>query len=387
MGCTQSKIESEEAVVRCKERKRFMREAVSTRGAFAAAHVNYYMSLKSTGGALSEYAQYEAQDHRSSQPLTQHPIETLPPPPPLPNFPPPPLQRAVTMPEFSIPRVDPRPTDTIQEEDEADMEDESNLIRRGSRGAARTAETADPPRLPSPPPPPPPTSTPPLDNPVPPPPEHSDTTWDYFFSAHTLRPSLSEAEEIKPENKEDDGEEHDSESNFKENFVADGDVGNKVEPRMQEKVDDPPVKLMKKPKQVVHLHSPSMEAKRIGKVPNANFSQILSDIDDHFLKASESAQEVSKMLEANRLHYHSNFADNRGLINHSAKVMRVITWNRSFKSLANVDDETDELDSEVNETHAAVLDKLLAWEKKLYDEVKVRLSLNIKCESFGYLEY
>jgi len=40
--------------------------------------------------------------------------------------------------------------------------------------------------------------------------------------------------------------------------------------------------------------------------------KILGDLDDHFLKASQSAQEVSKMLEATRLHYHSNFADNRG---------------------------------------------------------------------------
>ncbi|GAV64495.1 DUF632 domain-containing protein [Cephalotus follicularis] len=76
------------------------------------------------------------------------------------------------------------------------------------------------------------------------------------------------------------------------------------------------------------------------------------------------------MLEATRLHYHSNFADNRGHINHSERVMRVITWNRSFRGLPNVDDGKDDFDSEEHETHATVLDKLLAWEKKLYDEVK-----------------
>lgn len=51
--------------------------------------------------------------------------------------------------------------------------------------------------------------------------------------------------------------------------------------------------------------------------------------------------------------------------------MRVITWNRSFRGLANADDVKDDFDSEEHETHATVLDKLLAWEKKLYDEVKV----------------
>ncbi|XP_022153603.1 uncharacterized protein LOC111021069 [Momordica charantia] len=76
------------------------------------------------------------------------------------------------------------------------------------------------------------------------------------------------------------------------------------------------------------------------------------------------------MLEATRLHYHSNFADNQGHIDHSARVMRVITWNRSFRGLANMDDGKDDFYAEEQETHATVLDKLLAWEKKLYDEVK-----------------
>lgn len=64
-----------------------------------------------------------------------------------------------------------------------------------------------------------------------------------------------------------------------------------------------------------------------------------------------------------------------GHIDHSARVMRVITWNRSFRGIPNVDDGKDEFDSEEHETHATVLDKLLAWEKKLYDEVKVQKNL------------
>lgn len=60
-----------------------------------------------------------------------------------------------------------------------------------------------------------------------------------------------------------------------------------------------------------------------------------------------------------------------GHIDHSARVMRVITWNRSFKGIPNVDDGKDDFDSDEHETHATILDKLLAWEKKLYDEVKV----------------
>ncbi|KAI9107880.1 hypothetical protein K1719_021216 [Acacia pycnantha] len=114
----------------------------------------------------------------------------------------------------------------------------------------------------------------------------------------------------------------------------------------------------------------SMEGKR-NVISTYNLVQIFTDLDDDFLKASESAHEVSKMLEATRLHYHSNFADNRGHMDHSARVMRVITFNRSFKGMANLlDDGKDDFDYEENETHATILDKLLAWEKKLYDEVK-----------------
>lgn len=55
--------------------------------------------------------------------------------------------------------------------------------------------------------------------------------------------------------------------------------------------------------------------------------------------------------------------------------MRVITWNRSFKGIPNGDGGKDDFDSEEYETHATVLDKLLAWEKKLYEEVKVHCTL------------
>ncbi|XLR33490.1 hypothetical protein HN51_042763 [Arachis hypogaea] len=44
-----------------------------------------------------------------------------------------------------------------------------------------------------------------------------------------------------------------------------------------------------------------------------------------------------------------------GHINHSEKVMRVITRNRSFKGMPSVDDGKDDSDSDEQDTHAAVL--------------------------------
>lgn len=49
----------------------------------------------------------------------------------------------------------------------------------------------------------------------------------------------------------------------------------------------------------------------------------------------------------------------------------MITWNKSFRGTPNGDGGKDDCDADDHETHATVLDKLLAWEKKLYDEVKV----------------
>ncbi|KAL0319232.1 UNVERIFIED_CONTAM: protein ROLLING AND ERECT LEAF 2 [Sesamum angustifolium] len=132
----------------------------------------------------------------------------------------------------------------------------------------------------------------------------------------------------------------------------------------------PPEAAMAPPKVVKRVKQGAPpEGKKKSGVNNVNLVQIFVELD-FFLKASESAHEVSRMLEATRLHYHSNFADKKGNINHSERVMRVITWNRSFRGLANTDDGADDFDSEEHETHATVLDKMLAWEKKLYDEVK-----------------
>ncbi|WKA05337.1 hypothetical protein VitviT2T_023311 [Vitis vinifera] len=56
MGCTASKLDNEDAVRRCKERRRLMKEAVYARHHLAAAHADYCRSLRITGSALSEFA-------------------------------------------------------------------------------------------------------------------------------------------------------------------------------------------------------------------------------------------------------------------------------------------------------------------------------------------
>lgn len=331
MGCTQSKIENEEAVSRCKERKLFMKDAVSARNAFAAAHSAYTMYLKNTGAALSDYAQGEVENplmaHPQANPSTaavaQSSFEKLTPPPPPPplqaNLPP--LQRAASMPEIKIPKSDPKlmPKPIIEEdEDEDDVDNEGSLERRrGSRSGHRDAVEDDGP----PPVPPLPTRTPPpsLHDTVPLQPLR-DTTYDYFFSVENIPgPTLSEVEEVNVNKEEIDRKGFDDRPKRVDDD-DDGRMNAKVEavsmPETTMESPPPPVPAVPasavgkstKKKQVV---TNSGDGKRIVK-SNFNLLQIFVELDDHFLKASESAHEVSKMLEATRLHYHSNFADNRG---------------------------------------------------------------------------
>ncbi|KAK6124975.1 hypothetical protein DH2020_041249 [Rehmannia glutinosa] len=363
MGCTQSKIENEETVNRCKERKQHMERAVTARNKFAAAHSAHAMSLKNTGAALSDFAQGEVIYPSAAAAVASVASSSA---------------RAATMPEFAIPIPENKHSDPIiEEENEEDVETESNhsLKRRsksGGRGGVSAPEVIEDEVLHQ-----------PRKNDQrdrgqqrpPPPPENS--TWDYFFSMENVPgPTLAEVDENNVEREEIERKMLDERARRRE-MDGKSEKAEKVSEVVETVSDLPPqppppeaamaaAKVVKRVKQGV-----SAEAKKKSGGSNVNLLQIFVDLDDCFLKASESAHDVSRMLEATRLHYHSNFADKRGNINHSERVMRVITWNRSFRGLSHADDGADDFDSEEHETHATVLDKMLAWEKKLYDEVKV----------------
>uniref|UniRef100_A0A0D3FHV2 DUF632 domain-containing protein n=1 Tax=Oryza barthii TaxID=65489 RepID=A0A0D3FHV2_9ORYZ len=59
MGSTRSKNEDDKAIVLCHERKRYVREALDGRCAFAAAHFAYIQSLRHTGFALRKFLEPE----------------------------------------------------------------------------------------------------------------------------------------------------------------------------------------------------------------------------------------------------------------------------------------------------------------------------------------
>ncbi|KAK7295295.1 hypothetical protein RJT34_18201 [Clitoria ternatea] len=98
MGCAASKLENEDTVRRCKERRRLMKEAVYARHHLAAAHSDYCRSLRLTGSALFTFAAGEPLSVSDNTPAvflnTKPPTPTPPttthhyPPPPQPQPPP-----------------------------------------------------------------------------------------------------------------------------------------------------------------------------------------------------------------------------------------------------------------------------------------------------------
>lgn len=338
MGCTQSKIENEETVNRCKERKQHMERAVTARNKFAAAHSAHAMSLKNTGAALSDFAEGEvlypvaaaaAATSTSSAaiggvaPPPPHPYESFPPPPPPPHesFPSSsPLQRAASMPEFVIPRpVNSHADPIIEEENEEDVELESShsLKRRGSsksggRGgivppAAVEDKVLHPPRK----------NDRDRVQQQPPPPPPNSSSWDYFFQTDNIPgPTLADVEEKDAEREEMERkmlEERARRKEMEEKAAKAEPVIEVVETVSELPPQPPPPEVAmamagKRAKQVIPTEGKKKSA------GNVSLVQIFIDLDDCFLKASESAHDVSRMLEATRLHYHSNFADKKGTL-------------------------------------------------------------------------
>lgn len=86
MGCTASKLDNEDTVRRCKERRRFMKEAVYARHHMASAHADYCRSLRLTGSALCDFAVGEQLSVSDQTPAVFiHPPNPSPPPPPPPS--------------------------------------------------------------------------------------------------------------------------------------------------------------------------------------------------------------------------------------------------------------------------------------------------------------
>ncbi|KAM7472041.1 hypothetical protein LguiA_010224 [Lonicera macranthoides] len=114
MGCTASKLDNEDTVRRCKERRRFMKDAVHARHHLAAAHSDYCRSLRLTGSSLVSFAAGEPLSVSDSSPSVLLPTHSNsfrsnpPPPPRVPSpslHPPPPPPLFTPSPTIASPKL------------------------------------------------------------------------------------------------------------------------------------------------------------------------------------------------------------------------------------------------------------------------------------------
>ncbi|XP_062183184.1 protein ALTERED PHOSPHATE STARVATION RESPONSE 1-like [Phragmites australis] len=154
-----------------------------------------------------------------------------------------------------------------------------------------------------------------------------------------------------------------------------------------------------------------------------DFVSSMKDIETRFIRASEAGNEVSRMLETKKIRLDicakmpgspgkpptARFVSalrvccNRDIILNqetAQHVSKVVTWKRSVSSLSSssksalmtsmIKDDVDDSNSDfveefamVSGSHSSTLDRLHAWERKLYDEIKasenVRKAYDEKC--------
>ncbi|XP_071728729.1 uncharacterized protein [Rutidosis leptorrhynchoides] len=148
-----------------------------------------------------------------------------------------------------------------------------------------------------------------------------------------------------------------------------------------------------------------------------DFLSSIKDIEGHFIEASKSGNEVLRMLEASKIQVSYSeakgsstgssmslltcFRKENTLVVHEVQPMaKVITWNRSTSLNSSLSNPLSEPRTNENEnnfieefcmisgSHSLTLERLYAWERKLYDEVKasecIRKEYDRKCEELRH---
>ncbi|XP_006663037.1 protein ALTERED PHOSPHATE STARVATION RESPONSE 1 [Oryza brachyantha] len=154
-----------------------------------------------------------------------------------------------------------------------------------------------------------------------------------------------------------------------------------------------------------------------------DFVSSMKDIETRFMRAAEAGNEVSRMLETKKIRLDicaktpgspgkpptARFVsalrvccNRENILNQETTqhVSKVVTWKRSVSSLSSssksplttaiITDDVDDSNGDfveqfamVSGSHSSTLDRLLAWERKLYDEIKasehVRKTYDEKC--------
>ncbi|XP_042506816.1 protein ALTERED PHOSPHATE STARVATION RESPONSE 1-like [Macadamia integrifolia] len=372
MGCVASKLgEEDDVVLLCRERKRLLKSAVERRYVLAEAHCKYTQSLYGVAAGIRLFV---ARHSSPSSPF----LITFPPPSPAS----PPSEKVITNPMF----LQQTPSESTKEAIDCNSSD-STVSSESSDSGGRVGREVEeeeaplcgyfysemPPPMPSP---------------------QRNFGWDFFnpfdgvrtevmvgceFSRNYSDEDLKAVREEEgiPELEEEDEREKDGRKVLE--VSEGGSEGNEEDGGVEvlKVVDGADGMRQKEPKGLTVIDTPARGRELL---------EALKDVEDHFIRAYDSGKDVSRMLEANRFHLHSNLDE---IKENSTKLIQAITWHRSTSSQSSScksflasgskgsstwtefkNDLFDDYGGMESGSHSSTLGRLYAWEKKLYEEVK-----------------
>ncbi|KAK6917094.1 protein of unknown function DUF632, partial [Dillenia turbinata] len=334
MGCVASRIDKEERVQICKERKKLMKRLVRFRGEFANAQLAYLRALKNTGVTLRQFTELDTLEFEST------PIRVaLPPspPPPLPPSPPPP-------PPFS--------PDVRKSKD--------NLEENGQEESMEIDED---------------------DSCTPPPPPVSSSSWDFWdpFGASSPQDEKSETVELAEEEKWEETNTEFQEEDQEELAVASKVVNlPSVKQQTMEVVDD-------NSSMMSWYTKDTADAAMVVWRNKKTLPGIMKELDDYFLKACVGGKGIAVLMDLNEGNglLQQSFNENKRKRSNSAKVFTALSWTWSSKSLQFARDIV-ELCGPAEPcrpgAHCITIDKLYAHEQRLYKEVKEEEIIKVEHE-------
>ncbi|KAJ6836539.1 putative MICOS complex subunit MIC60 [Iris pallida] len=401
MGCSSSKLENEDTVRRCRERRRLAKEAVQSRHHLASAHADYLLSLLSAGSSLSRFSLGAGPLPVSSQ---TPPVVLFPPPS---QFSPPSPASTGPLPPPHNPKHDPSPSPPPL----------PTKPLRGSSNYAATPSQAS-------------SSVWDWDNFYPPSPPDSDyfdrlnagrrqpanhhhlkeedeeeaadeeeeereelhcREWgEHCSSTTTAATSSTEGGDEDADKRKEEGEEEQEAEEIR-SFAARSDFASSYS---SSSAPPPPTSdcggsasSFRKPAPPPPTGWSEAGSSHAGErrmvVRHRDLAEIAAAIEEYFVKAAAAGESMSVFLETGRDQLDRSFRQLKKTVYHSNSVLSALasTWS-SKPPLAvkyRLDSGTLE-DSGGGKSHGSTLERLLAWEKKLYEEVKAREGVKIEHE-------
>ncbi|KAE9609869.1 hypothetical protein Lal_00006184 [Lupinus albus] len=455
MGCSQSRLDDEEAVQLCKDRKKFIKQAIEQRTQFAYGHIAYIQSLKRVSAALLDYIEGDEMslDSFITPPVT--PVKKTSP-----------AFISISSKTFIPKTIEFGPNSTLK----------VNHLRPGGNPPISVEERPQSPEIfrvemyspmhqfgidsyfsmqsspmngsif----------AYPPNNRPIIPPPSPQTSQWDFFWNPFSTLdyygyPTHSNLEQYATDDenrglrqvREEEGipdlEDETEEENFagKRNVAEERtkiDINSSNEEVMVEDVDEDDEEgieegtdnetrtvhqvtdsqanvsdsfQVSKAQTAAHIGSSHGEVtieNQVAKEETPGFTvyvdrrptsmaEVIKDLEAQFTMVCSAASDFSVLLEANKAQYISTSSEIS-----ASKLLNPVALFRSTSSrfVANPSsnrDEDNECISDVLEeqcvfsgSHQSTLERLYAWEKKLYEEVKsgerVRIEYEKKCQQF-----